>query len=95
MGPIAMVPVVEYGRRGYRFTGRLRLDGLLLAGEGIETRQPVVAPKGSEPVLIPDYPDPPIRSIRGVEATLQTKRVGVSILCQHHELRDGTTCQKG
>jgi len=45
-GPIAMVPVVEDGRRGYRFTGRLRLDGLLLAGEGIETRQPVVAPTG-------------------------------------------------
>ena len=51
MGPIAMVPVVEYGRRGYRFTGRLRLDGLLLAGEGIETRQPVVAPTGFEPVF--------------------------------------------
>jgi len=45
-GPIAMVPVVEDGRRGYRFTGRLRLNGLLLAGEGIETRQPVVAPTG-------------------------------------------------
>jgi hypothetical protein len=52
-GPVAMVPVVEDGRRGYRFTGQLRLDRLLLAGEGIETRHPVVAPTGFEPVFQP------------------------------------------
>jgi hypothetical protein len=38
-----MVSVVVDGRRGYRFSGRLRLDGLLLTGEGLETRHPVVA----------------------------------------------------
>jgi site-specific DNA recombinase len=52
-GPVPMVPVVEAGARGYRFTGRLRLGGLL-AGLGLdETRQPVVAPTGFEPVFQP------------------------------------------
>jgi site-specific DNA recombinase len=49
-GPVAMVPVIEDGRRGYRFTGRLRLGGLL-AGDGTETRHAVVAPTGFEPVF--------------------------------------------
>ena len=31
---------------------------------------------GFEPVLTPAYPDPPIRSISGVEATLQMRRQG-------------------
>src|SRR5262249_37993812 len=50
-GPVPMVPVVENGRRGYRFKGRLRLDDLLLAGKGIETSHLVVAPTGFEPVF--------------------------------------------
>jgi site-specific DNA recombinase len=44
-GPVKMVPVVEDGRRGYRFSGRLRLGGLL-AGAGLEIRHAVVAPTG-------------------------------------------------
>ena len=51
-GPVAMVPIVEDGRRGYRFSGRLRLGGLL-AGEGLETRDAVVAPTGFGPVFQP------------------------------------------
>jgi hypothetical protein len=51
-GPVVMIPVVEDGRRGYRFSGRLRLAGLL-AGEGLETRHVVVAPTGFEPVFQP------------------------------------------
>ena len=52
--PVPMVPVVEEGRRGYRFSGRLRLDALLLAGEAFEeTSHVVVAPTGFEPVFQP------------------------------------------
>jgi site-specific DNA recombinase len=51
-GPVPMVSVVENGRRGYRFKGRLRLGGLLL-GEALETRHAVVAPTGFEPVFQP------------------------------------------
>jgi site-specific DNA recombinase len=51
-GPVKMVPIVEDGRRGYRFSGRLRLGGLL-TGAGLETRHAVVAPTGFEPVFQP------------------------------------------
>lgn len=51
-GPVIMAPVVENGRRGYRFSGKLRLSGLL-TGEGLGTRSPVVAPTGFEPVSWP------------------------------------------
>ena len=51
-GPVAMVPVIEDDRRGYRFTGQLRLGGLL-AGDGTETRHVVVAPTEFEPVFAP------------------------------------------
>ncbi len=51
--PAVMIPVVEDGRRGYRFSGRLRLGGLL-TGEGLDgTRQEVVAPGGFEPPFRP------------------------------------------
>jgi hypothetical protein len=43
---VPMVPVVVDGRRGYRFSGRLRLGGLL-TGEGLETCHAVVAPTGA------------------------------------------------
>ena len=49
---VIMVPVVVDGRRGYRFSGRLRLGGLL-AGDGLETRHPVVAPTGFENLFRP------------------------------------------
>ena len=45
-GPVSMTPIVESQRRGYRFSGRLRLDGPSLAGEGVETSHLVVAPTG-------------------------------------------------
>ena len=51
-GPVPMIPVVESGRAGYRFKGRLRLGGVLL-GEALQTEQPVVAPTGFEPVFQP------------------------------------------
>jgi hypothetical protein len=44
-GPVAMTPVVEDNRRGFRFSGRLRAGGLL-AGDGTETRHAVMAPTG-------------------------------------------------
>ena len=51
--PVSMIPIIEDKRRGYRFSGRLRLDGLLLMGEGVETSHLVVAPTGFEPVFQP------------------------------------------
>ena len=51
-GPVAMTPITEEGRRGYRFSGRLQLGGLLL-GDRLETRDAVVAPTGFEPVFQP------------------------------------------
>jgi hypothetical protein len=51
-GPVLMVPIITDGHRGYRFSGRLRLGGLLM-GEGLETRHVVVAPTGFEPVFQP------------------------------------------
>ena len=52
-GPVPMVPVVEDGRRGYRFSGRLRLGGLLTGDALDETRHAVVAPTGFGPVFQP------------------------------------------
>jgi hypothetical protein len=46
-GPILMLPVVEDEQHGYRFSGRLRLGGLL-AGEVLETRHALVAPTGRD-----------------------------------------------
>jgi hypothetical protein len=59
VGKIAMEPVVEVGRRGYRLSGRLNY-GRLLQGEAIQCLQPtgtggnsrsVVSPTGFEPVF--------------------------------------------
>ncbi len=51
--PVVMVPVIENGWNGYRFSGRLRLNGLLV-GEGLDrTREEVVAPGGFEPPFRP------------------------------------------
>jgi hypothetical protein len=48
-GPVMMMPIVEDGRPGYRFSGRLRLDGQMLSGAGVEqTRHAVVAPTGHD-----------------------------------------------
>ena len=46
-GPVMRAPITEEGRRGYRFSGRLQLGGLLL-GDRLETRDAVVAPTGSD-----------------------------------------------
>ncbi len=40
-----MMPVVEDGRRGYRFRGRLRLGGSL-TGEALKTHQEFGGPRG-------------------------------------------------
>jgi hypothetical protein len=45
--PVVMVPITEEKRRAYRFSGRLRLGGLLLGDRlEAETRHVVVAPTG-------------------------------------------------
>jgi hypothetical protein len=49
---VSMTPVVVDGRHGYRFSGRLRLAGVL-QGDALETRHAVVAPTGFEPVFQP------------------------------------------
>jgi len=51
----SMTAVVVDGRCGYRFSGRLRLAGLL-QGEALETRHAVVAPRGSDRRSIPGRP---------------------------------------
>jgi hypothetical protein len=49
--PMVMVPIVEEGRRGYRFSGRPHLGGALIGASCDETRHAVVAPTGFEPVF--------------------------------------------
>ena len=48
---ISMMAVVENGRHGYRFKGRLRLDDVLFGEAFEQTSKPVVAPTGMEPVF--------------------------------------------
>jgi len=43
---ISMMAVVENGRHGYRFKGRLRLDDVLFGEAFEQTSKPVVAPTG-------------------------------------------------
>src|SRR5262249_11198776 len=50
VGKIEMKPVVDAGRRGYRFTGALSVERVL-TGIALDTRAMVVAPTGFEPVF--------------------------------------------
>src|SRR5262245_19067181 len=50
VGKIEMKPVVDTGRRGYRFTGAQSVERFL-TGIALDTRAMVVAPTGFEPVF--------------------------------------------